>query len=72
MKMTYRLRSQQAGPIWGVIFGLFLTGIGIGLWCYTKFLRGAGPLDELLAVGAFLVGVLSAVYAVRELFHQHR
>lgn len=72
MKMTHRLRSQEPGPMWSVIFGLFLIGIGIGLWCYTKVLRAAGPFDESFAVGALLVGVLSAVYAVRELVHRHR
>jgi hypothetical protein len=35
MKMSHRLgRSDTAGPVWGLIFGLLMTAIGMGLWFY--------------------------------------
>ena len=72
MKMSQKLRSQNAGPIWGLIFGLFLVGIGIALCFYTTYVHAASPFDEVLASGALLIGLFSAVYAARELRHTHR
>jgi hypothetical protein len=35
MKMSHRLGSSDtAGPVWGLIFGLLMTAIGMGLWFY--------------------------------------
>lgn len=67
--MSQKLRSESAGPIWGLIFGLFFTGIGIGLLFYATYLHAASPFDEVLASGALLVGLFSAVYSARELRH---
>lgn len=72
MKMSHKLQPQQAGPIWGLIFGVLLTGIGIGFWFYAQFFRTANPFDESLGIGALVVGLFSAIYAARELFHTHR
>lgn len=72
MRMFRRLRSQEAGPIWGLIFGLLLTCIGISLWCYTELVRSSGAFDEALGAGALLVGLLSTFYAGRELRHSRR
>jgi NhaP-type Na+/H+ or K+/H+ antiporter len=72
MKMSHRLRQHQAGPIWGLVFGLLFTGIGIGLWCYAQFGRAAGPFDESFAVGALVVGLFSAIYSGRELHHMRQ
>ncbi|SAL88078.1 hypothetical protein AWB74_08394 [Caballeronia arvi] len=72
MRVSQRLRSPEAGPIWGLIFGLLLTGIGGCLWCYTEFVRVADKFDGALAVAALLVGLLSAFYAGRQLRHSHR
>ena len=72
MKMSHRLSSRAAGPVWGLVFGLFMTAIGVGLWCYATMTATAGQTDESFAVAAMLVGVFSAVYAGRELSHKHR
>jgi hypothetical protein len=72
MKMSQKLRSQSAGPIWGLIFGLFFTGIGIGLLFYATYVHAASAFDEIVASCALLIGLLSAIYAARELRHTHR
>ena len=72
MKMSHRLSSRTAGPVWGLVFGLLMTAIGVGLWCYATMAATVGQFDESFAVAAMLVGLFSAVYAGRELTHKHR
>lgn len=72
MKMSHRLRSHPAGPVWGLILGLFLMLVGIGLWIYAESSQPVSRLDESLAMAAMLVGAFLAVYAGREISHRHR
>lgn len=73
MKMSHRLGSPDtAGPVWGLVFGMFMTAIGISLWFYATSSAPSGRLDESLAVAAVIVGLFSAVYAGRELRHKRR
>lgn len=73
MKMSHRSgRPDTAGPVWGLVFGTFMTAIGVGLWFYAKSLVPPGQQDESLAVAALLIGLFSAVYAGRELCHKRR
>jgi len=73
MKMSHRLGSADtAGPVWGLVFGMFMTAVGIGLWFYATSQAPAGRQDESLAVAAVIVGLFSAVYAGRELCHKRR
>jgi hypothetical protein len=73
MKMSHRLgRSDTAGPVWGLIFGLLMTAIGMGLWFYATLSVPPGWQDESLAVAATLVGLFLAVYAGRELCRKRR
>lgn len=67
MKRLRKLRSSTAGPAWGLIFGVFMIAIGIGQGFYTAATRDLNPFDGPIAVGATLVGVFTAVYAVREM-----
>jgi drug/metabolite transporter (DMT)-like permease len=73
MKMSHRLDSSDtAGPVWGLIFGLLMTAIGMGLWFYATRSIDSGRQDESLAVAATLVGLFLAVYAGRELRRKRR
>ncbi|MCP2091308.1 UNVERIFIED_ORG: drug/metabolite transporter (DMT)-like permease [Paraburkholderia sediminicola] len=73
MKMSHRLGSPDtAGPVWGVVFGVFMTAIGMGLWFYASSSIPPGRQDESLAVAAMLIGLFSVVYAGRELCHKRR
>ncbi len=73
MKMSHRLGSPDtAGPVWGLVFGMFMTAIGIGLLFYATSSAPLGQQDESLAVAAILIGLFSAVYAGRELRHKRR
>ncbi|MGF6601727.1 hypothetical protein P3T23_006478 [Paraburkholderia sp. GAS448] len=73
MKMSHRLGSSDtAGPVWGLIFGMFMTAIGIGLWFYATLSVPPGRQDQSLAVAAMLIGLFLAVYAGRELWHNRR
>ena len=73
MKMSHRLASSDTtGPVWGLIFGIFMTAVGVGLWFYTTLSEPHGRQDESLAVAAILIGLFSAVYAARELRHLRR
>lgn len=71
MKMSHKLQSQTPGPAWGLVFGLFLTGIGAGLWLYARATEGS-QFDESVAVAAVLLGLFSVVYAGREIHHKKR
>ncbi|BCG01748.1 hypothetical protein PPGU19_063160 (plasmid) [Paraburkholderia sp. PGU19] len=70
MKFSHRLDSHNPGPVWGLVFGLFVTLAGVGLWCVAKLSLTAGRFDEPLAVAAVLVGVFTAIYAGHELRHR--
>jgi drug/metabolite transporter (DMT)-like permease len=73
MKMSHSLGSPDtAGPVWGFVFGVFMTAIGMGLWFYATSSAPSGRQDESLAVAAVIVGLFSAVYAGRELRHKRR
>jgi hypothetical protein len=73
MKMSHRLASSDnAGPVWGLILGMFMTAIGIGLWFYATSSAPTGRQDESLAVAAMVIGLFLAVYAGRELRHKRR
>jgi hypothetical protein len=73
MKMSHRLASSDsAGPVWGLIFGMFMTVVGIGLWFYATSSAPTGRQDESLAVAAVVIGLFLAVYAARELRHKRR
>jgi hypothetical protein len=72
MKMSHRLQSDSAGPVWGLILGMFLMVAGIGIWIYMKSSEPGAPLDESFAMAAMLVGTFLAVYAGREIWHRHR
>lgn len=73
MKMSHRLGNPDtAGPVWGLIFGMLMTAIGMGLWCYATSSAPPGRQDESLGVAAILIGLFSAVYAGRELRHKRR
>jgi len=73
MKMSHRLgNSDTAGPVWGLIFGLLMTAIGMGLWFYATLSAPPGWQDESLAVAAVLIGLFLAVYAGRELCRKRR
>lgn len=71
MKMSHRLRSHSAGPVWGLILGLFLMFVGIGLWIYAKSMHPGSRLDESLAMATIVIGVFLTVYAGRELRHRN-
>ncbi|MGF6636498.1 hypothetical protein [Paraburkholderia sp. MM6662-R1] len=73
MKMSHRLASSDtAGPMWGIIFGIFMTAIGMGLWFYATLSTAPERHDESLAVAAVLIGLFLAVYAGLELCHKRR
>ena len=72
MKMSHRLQSQSAGPVWGLIMGLFLAAIGIVMWIHVKSSQPGDSVDESLAMAAMLVGAFLAVYAGREIIHGRR
>ncbi|MFP4827741.1 hypothetical protein ACLFKS_05425 [Paraburkholderia sp. BR10879] len=72
MKMSHRLQSDSAGPVWGLFLGMFLMVAGIGIWIYVKSSKPGDSFDESLAMAAMLVGTFLAVYAVREIRHRHR
>jgi len=68
MKMSHRLGSPDtAGPVWGLVFGMLMTAIGMGLWFYASSSVPPGRQDESLAVAAIVIGLFVAVYAGREL-----
>ncbi|MCP3727521.1 hypothetical protein M3I53_31125 [Paraburkholderia sp. CNPSo 3272] len=71
MKMSHRLQSDSAGPVWGLILGMFLMVAGIGIWIYAESSEPGDSLDESLAMAAMLVGTFLAVYAGREIRHGH-
>ncbi|MFL9993035.1 hypothetical protein PQR34_19435 [Paraburkholderia sediminicola] len=71
--MSHRFGSPDtAGPVWGIIFGVLMTAIGMGLWFYATLSVPPGRQDESLAVAAVLVGLFMAVYAGRELYRNRR
>ncbi|OUL75740.1 hypothetical protein CA601_41685 [Paraburkholderia hospita] len=70
MKFSHRPASRNAGPVGGLVFGLFVTLAGVGLWCDAKLSSAAGRLDEPMAVAAVLAGVFTAIYAGHELRHR--
>jgi len=72
MKLSHRLQSDSAGPVWGLILGMFLTVAGIGIWIYVKSSEPGNSLDESLAMAALLVGTFLAVYGGREIRHRDR
>ena len=73
MKMSHRFGSPDtAGPVWGLVFGMFMTAIGMGLWFYATSSALSGRHDESSAVAAVIIGLFSAVYAGRELCHKRR
>lgn len=72
MKMSHRLQSHSAGPVWGLVMGMFLVAIGIVIWIYAKSSQPGDSLDESLAMAAMLVGVFLAVYAGREISRARR
>ncbi len=72
MKMSHRLQSHSAGPVWGLIMGLFLAGTGIVIWIYVKSSQSGDSIDESLAMAAMLVGAFLAVYAGREIIRGRR
>ena len=72
MKMSHRLQSDSAGPVWGLILGMFLMVAGVGIWIYVKASEPGDSLDESLAMAAMLVGAFLAAYAGREIRHGHR
>ncbi|MBN3802523.1 hypothetical protein GXB81_05565 [Paraburkholderia sp. Ac-20336] len=73
MKKPHKLQLQPAGPAWGLVFGVFMTAVGIGLWFYAKAIYHPTHFDESLAVATILIGVFSAVYSGREISHRkHR
>ncbi|SKC52992.1 hypothetical protein SAMN06266956_0552 [Paraburkholderia hospita] len=72
MKMSHRLRSHSAGPVWGLILGVFLILVGIASWISAKSSQPGSRLDESLAMAAMLIGAFLAVYAGREIRHRHR
>jgi hypothetical protein len=72
MKMSHSLQSDTAGPVWGLLLGMFLMVAGIGIWIYAKSSGPGDSLDESLAMAAVLVGTFLAVYAGREIRHRHR
>ncbi|NIE61544.1 MULTISPECIES: hypothetical protein [unclassified Burkholderia] len=55
-----------AGPIWGVIAGVFLVAAGVGLDVASKLLNSSGEFDESSAIGVMMCGVLLTVYAGHE------
>jgi len=72
MKMSQRLQTDSAGPVWGLILGMFLVVAGIGIWIYVKASEPGDSLDESLAMAAMVVGTFLAVYAGREIRHRNR
>ncbi|WP_321939397.1 hypothetical protein [Paraburkholderia sp. J8-2] len=72
MKMSHRLRSDPAGPVWGLTMGMLLMAIGIGIWVFVKASQPGDFFDESLAMAAMVVGAFLAVYAGREIRHGHR
>lgn len=36
MKRLQSLQAQTAGPVWGSVFGVFVTVAGIGFWWYAE------------------------------------
>ena len=72
MKMSHRLWSDSAGPVWGLILGVFLIAVGIGIWIYAKSSQPDDSRDESLAMTAMLAGAFLAFYAGREIRHRHR
>jgi apolipoprotein N-acyltransferase len=70
VKNLHRLQSQTAGPVWGLVFGAFMTAVGIGLWWYAETLHAPTQFDESVAVAATLIGVFLVVYAGREIHHK--
>ncbi|WP_429298319.1 hypothetical protein [Paraburkholderia sp. GAS199] len=71
--MAHRLgNADTAGPVWGLVFGMFMTIVGLGLWFYAASSAHPGRQDESLAVAALLIGLFSVVYSGRELRHKRR
>ncbi|WP_259294884.1 hypothetical protein [Paraburkholderia sp. DHOC27] len=71
--MSHRLESANtAGPLWGLLFGVFMAAIGMGLWFHAASTVEAGQQDESLAVAALVIGLFLAVYAGRELLQKRR
>lgn len=71
MKKLHKLQPQTAGPVWGLVFGVFMTAVGIGLWFYAEISHSSGRTDESVAVASMLIEVFSVVYAGREI-HRKR
>jgi hypothetical protein len=67
MKMPHKLRSQTAGPGWGLAFGAFMTAIGIAQGYYALVNDELNHLDGAIAVAATMIGVFAAVYSAREM-----
>jgi hypothetical protein len=73
MKMSHKLTSAKtAGPLWGVVFGIFMSMVGLGLWIYAQSSVSPTGEDESVAVVAIMIGVLMTVYATRELTRTRR
>lgn len=68
MKKLQRLQPQTAGPVWGLVFGVFMAAVGMGLWFYADTSHSSG---QSVAVAATVIGVFSVVYAGREI-HRKR
>jgi hypothetical protein len=67
MKMSHKIENAKtAGPWWGVVFGVFMTFVGLGLWIYAQSSVAPAQQDESLAVGAMILGLFMTVYALRE------
>lgn len=72
MKKRHKIEPVTTGPLWGLIFGVFVAEVGICLWFYGETLDDSGQVDEFLAVTAAIVGVILVVYACREILHQRK
>jgi uncharacterized membrane protein YidH (DUF202 family) len=72
MKLSHKLHSRTATPLWALAFGFLLSVIGVSLWCNATAATAAGQTRQSLAVTSILLGVLAAVYGVHELSQRRR
>lgn len=71
MKTLHKLRSRTAGPVWGLVFGILISAVGLGLWFYART-SSSSEGDQSVAVAAVLIGVFLTVYAAREIGRRKR
>jgi len=72
MKLSHKLHSRTAAPLWVLAFGLLFSVIGVSLWCHATAATPAGQTRQSLAVTAILLGVIAAVYGVQRLSQGRR